>query len=120
MTVAIVCGSRDYADAARVARVLDAAVERLGIDTIMEGEAAGADSLAREWALARGDISVIGVRADWDAEPKAAGPIRNALMARMLSHLPAGEKVCLAFPGNAGTANMKKIANAAGIRVIDC
>ena len=110
--MAIVCGGRDYANADRVREVLDAAVVRLGLDTVIEGEAAGADALALEWAIQRPDISLIGVPADWDAG-KSAGPARNRLMLKiLLGH--DGDKAVIAFPTpgaeNRGTEGMIRMA----------
>lgn len=126
MTQAIVCGSRDFTDRARVKRVLDAAVERLGVHTIIEGAGGrevdgkverGADLLAREWAVARGDVSVIEVEADWDKYGRGAGPIRNAMMLKIL--LAADERrVVIAFPGGDGTADMCGRAAKAGVEVM--
>lgn len=106
--MAIVCGGRDYADAERVARVLDAAVGKMGLWCIIEGKAAGADSLAREWAISRPTISLISV-APGDNWPEA-GPIRNMLMLDiLLGH--DGQKAVIGFPGGRGTANMMMLAN---------
>jgi hypothetical protein len=121
MTIAIVCGGRDYTDAARVAKVLDAAVPRLGLWCIIEGGYRGADIMARDWALARGDVSVIEAPADWDRDGTQAGPIRNAFMLRMLLGAE-GRKAVIAFPGGDGTANMLFLANGreaerAGVKV---
>lgn len=121
-TVAIICGGRDYADRARVAKVLDAAVERMGLHTIIVGRAPGADTLAEEWAMARPDISVIACPADWDGwEAKgnrnAAGPARNKLMLRVLEGTE-DEKRVLAFSGGTGTENMIDLAGRAGVRVV--
>lgn len=110
---AIVCGSRHYADAARVRLILDAAMERLGLDTIIEGAATGADTLAKEWGLGR--VNVIEVRPDDDWP--SAGPRRNALMLRILMGAE-GAKAVIAFPGGDGTENMVRQATAAGVRVI--
>lgn len=132
MTTAIICGGRDYTDAARIAKVLDAAVERLGLHTIIEGESGeedadgnvlcGADKLARAWAMARGDISVIAcpVRPEeWNALGKAAGPRRNKMMAKILL-AAKGTRMVFAFPGGAGTANMMDIARKIGIEPTEC
>jgi hypothetical protein len=52
--------------------------------------------------------------AQWDLYgPKAAGPIRNKEMVALGAHY------CLAFPGNEGTKNCRRLAKAAGIPVID-
>lgn len=109
--IAIICGGRDYTNRARLVSVLDAAVTRLRLDTIIEGAAPGTDTLAKEWALARGDIGIIDVPADWKAEPVAAGPIRNNLMFRILcGGGTAVERAVIAFPGGPGTANMIALA----------
>lgn len=110
--IAIVCGGRDYTDATRVRTVLDAAVDRLGLDTVIEGECpteVNADKLARDWALARGDVAVIAVEpgTDWPS----AGPIRNAAMLKILIAAPADtRKAVFCFPGGKGTANMRGLA----------
>jgi hypothetical protein len=117
--IAIVCGGRDYQDAARVRRVLDAAVDKLGLDAIIEGGATGADRLALDWAQTRGDIIWIDVPADWDGLGKAAGHIRNAKMLRILQGGPRDqERAVIAFPGGVGTDQMCSIAARASIRII--
>lgn len=73
---AIVCGGREYADSARLFKVLDAAVERLGLTEIIQGGAKGADYLAWQWADVR-KVPCREFRADWDGQGKAAGAIRN-------------------------------------------
>lgn len=115
--MAIVCGGRDYDRANRVAQVLDAAIERMGLWCIIQGEATGADALAKEWAISRTSISMICVPADWDAG-KSAGPARNALMLRILQG-HEGDKAVIGFPGSSGTANMLSQARGAGIRIIE-
>lgn len=132
MTTAIVCGGRDYGDAKRVAKVLDAAVERLGLHTIIEGESGeedaegnvicGADKLARAWAMARPDINVIACPVspeEWEALGKSAGPRRNKLMAKILL-ASEGPKMVFAFPGGNGTESMKSIARKIGIEPTEC
>lgn len=124
--IAIVCGGRDYADAARMRVVMDRAVANLGLDTIIEGECPteiNADKLARDWVLARGDISVIAVEpgTNWPE----AGPIRNALMLKiLLSGDSATRRAVFCFPGGKGTKNMRTLATspdavAKGVTVYD-
>lgn len=124
--IAIVCGGRDYTNAERIKEVLDAAVTRLGLETIIEGECpteVNADKLARDWALARGDIAVIAVEPgnNWPS----AGPIRNALMLRILL---GGDKdrprAVFCFPGGKGTANMRMLGGSpdaarGGVKIYD-
>lgn len=113
--IAIVCGGRDYTNRDRLTVILDAAVTRLGLDTIIEGAAPGADSLARNWALARG-LSVIDVPADWDGWERrgnrnAAGMVRNKLMLDILCAGGNGvRRAVFAFPGGNGTDGMIGLA----------
>ena len=124
--IAIVCGGRDYTDANRVRTILDAAVDRLGLHTIIEGECptpVNADKLARDWALARGDVAVIAVEpgTNWPE----AGPIRNAVMFKiMLSGDSGARRAVFCFPGGKGTKNMRGLAVssdavAKGVEVFD-
>lgn len=121
MVKAIVCGGRDYRNRERLFQVMDAAVERLGVTAIAEGgqrsrdpetdERYGADWLAKSWAIQRG-LQCETFYAAWDLHGKAAGPIRNA---EMLAR--SGATLCIAFPGGAGTADMVRRAEAAGLEV---
>lgn len=102
--IAIVCGSRTYDNEARVKTVLDAAVTKLGLNFIIEGECptpVNADKLARKWAEERGDITVVGVEAS-TVDGKFQGPARNQMMAAMLMRSD-DDKACIAFPPGEGT-----------------
>lgn len=59
--------------------VLDKINESPGITVLIEGEAPGADTFARQWAERKG-IKVEKFPADWDKHGKAAGPMRNDQM----------------------------------------
>ena len=53
----LVCGGRDFTDATRLERVLDAVHRKHAIEVLIEGEcptAVNADKLARAWAESRG------------------------------------------------------------------
>lgn len=114
MARALVCGGRGYTDAARVDKIMDEAVVRLGITEIIQGGAPGADHLAKLWATKRG-IPQTEFAADWDHLGKTAGPARNKQM------LTEGKPdVVLAFPGGRGTDHMMRIAREAGVKVIEC
>lgn len=108
----IVCGGRDYADAARVHEVLDGLVHHLPITEVIQGAARGADALAKAWAVSRG-IPCVSVPAQWRKFGKQAGALRNT---RMLKEY--GAEAVIAFPGGRGTYNMVAQARAAGVRVI--
>ena len=111
MVKVLVCGGRDYDDGSQLDRVLSAAVERLGLDAIVQGGARGADTLAKEWGCHR-RLQVETFYADWNGLGKAAGPVRNQ---KMLDE--AKPDCCIAFPGGDGTADMIRRARAAGIPV---
>jgi hypothetical protein len=107
----LVCGGRDYADDILLAEVLDDIDSQRRVTLLIEGEARGADTLARQWAERR-RIPVRKYPADWEHDGKAAGPIRNQ---RMLDD--GKPDLVVAFPGGRGTADMVRRANAAGVRV---
>lgn len=103
----LVCGHRDFTDSALMAATLS----QFDITEVIEGEARGADTLARLWAEEQG-ISVIKFPADWAKYGRAAGPIRNGQM------LKEGKpELVIAFlsKDSKGTRNM--IAQARGALV---
>jgi hypothetical protein len=80
--------------------------------TIVQGGANGADKAAEQWGVRHAG----GVRtypADWDKHGKSAGSIRNQLM--LFDTQP---HIVLAFPGGAGTADMVRKAERAGVLTI--
>ncbi len=88
---------------------MERVVSRLGRFVLVHGGATGADDLAAQWAERFG-IEAEAHPAQWSIGRKA-GPLRNAKMARL------GAALCVAFPGNDGTADMIRKAKAAGIPV---
>jgi len=110
----IVCGGRDFTDQAAVFDNLDRLHAKVGIAAIAHGGARGADTLAGEWAKARGvPCKVYAVpNEEWKKKGAAAGPLRNAYMAADFQ--PDG---VVAFPGGRGTASMIAVAKFNGITV---
>lgn len=103
-------GGRDYRDYAAV----DTALSRLAVHhpsglLIVNGGAPGADTLAKEWGIARG-WPTITMMAAWGALGKTAGFVRNGWM---LEH--AAPQYAVEFPGGRGTADMHAKVVAAGI-----
>lgn len=72
----LVCGGRDYNDEQTMYLTL---INFLPIGVLIEGEARGADSMARRWAEDH-SITVEQYPADWKQFGRAAGPIRNQQM----------------------------------------
>ena len=90
-------------------------LDSLGIDIVVEGEATGADKLARYWAEQRGK-AFRSFPAQWAYYGKGAGPIRNQEM------LDDGKPTrVVAFhrdlANSRGTADMLRRARAAGLPV---
>lgn len=107
----LVCGGRNFSDAAACYRMLDRIHRERGIDVIIEGNARGADRLAGYWARKHG-VENLKFPADWKAHGHKAGPIRNAAM------LADGRPdAVMAFPGGRGTADMVRRAREAEIPV---
>ena len=107
----LVCGGRDFTDRAAVFAALDRADAKRPVMLLIHGAARGADTLAGEWAAARG-VTVAECPADWQTHGKAAGSIRNQQMLGL--YAPDG---VVAFPGGSGTADMVRRARGAGIPV---
>lgn len=107
----LVCGSRDFTDSEFLVKMLNDIDAIYGVKTVIEGEAPGADTLARMWAEAN-KIEVERYPADWKHLGRAAGPIRNRKM------LDEGKPdLVVAFPkttlaNSKGTANMVTQARA--------
>lgn len=109
--ILIVCGGRDFADRAFLFAALDAVHRKRPITKLAQGCCpTGADAFAVEWAKARG-VFCIGFQANWAEFGASAGPRRNRQM------LDYGVDGVVAFPGGRGTADMVRIARAAGVTV---
>ena len=75
----LVCGDRNWNDWKYLEAALDIINDATPISVIIEGEAKGADSFARNWAESR-NIPVEKYPAEWKRWGHAAGPIRNKQM----------------------------------------
>jgi hypothetical protein len=100
----IVAGTRTFTDRERLYAELDRRSHV--ISEIVHGGAPGADRLAWDWAIAR-DVASMRFPAQWEKYGRAAGPIRNAEMAKY------GNELLAFWDGRSpGTANMIAQANA--------
>ena len=108
----LVCGGRDFCDGSKFVSAMRS-LRLKPEDTIIHGDAPGADWMANSWAREY-DIGVRAFPADWKRHGKAAGPMRNKQM--LDEGMP---DLVVAFPGGRGTADMVRQARAAGVRVIE-
>lgn len=110
------CGDRNWNDRKAIKLVMQRLATNLGNLIVIEGEAPGADSLARDIAQEDFAFKTEPYPADWDRFGRAAGPIRNKEM--LQGGKPDG---VVAFHNNIveskGTANMIAQARKAGIPV---
>lgn len=110
-----VTGGRKYDDADHVYRTLWEIHREHGISRLIEGEATGADSIAKAWAV-HNFIELDPYPAKWKKPgggiDYGAGPRRNQKM------IDEGKPdLLVAFPGHRGTADMVRRATEAGIPV---
>ncbi len=107
----IIAGGRDYVFTMADIAFLDSI--RPDVSQVVSGKATGADACGEAWANARG-IPVKTFPAEWRLLGRKAGPLRNAQMAE---YATGGQ--CILFPGNDGTASMRREATKAGLKIID-
>jgi hypothetical protein len=116
----LICGGRNYTDVKVIRGVVEDMIGRRGqfsflkdqVMCVIHGAAKGADSIAGKIAAELG-IAIDAFPANWKKYGRAAGPIRNQQM------IDEGKPdLVVAFPGGAGTANMIRLAERAGVKVI--
>ena len=109
----LVAGSRNFADAERLAKILAENVSEG--DVIVEGGAKGVDLMARAWAEERG-IDVVEIKADWGKYGRAAGPKRNDAMTAFIAE--RGGKAVFIWDGE--SKGTKQCIASARKRGIEC
>lgn len=107
----LICGSRDWTDYERIYAILEGIAPYVAC--VIEGEARGADSLARRAAESLG-IPVLKFPADWNKHGRAAGPIRNQ---QMLDEGKPNRVLAFQLHNSSGTTDMIRRAKKAGIFV---
>lgn len=111
----IIAGGRDFTDYDRLAAFMDQWTldNDMGPDNtdFLSGEAKGADTLGKKWALSRG-YKVALYPANWDLHGRSAGFKRNEEMAKNATHL-----VAFWNEVSKGTGNMIWVATKAGLKV---
>ena len=104
----LVCGGRNFTDT----YLVEQAMSQLPVKptVVIHGEAKGADTLGKRWAMYNG-IFAVGIPALWDAHGnRGAGPKRNQAMIDIMR-----PDYCVAFPGGGGTRDMIDRCKSAGI-----
>ena len=84
----IICGGRSLDDYGLVKNVMDEVAARIDINEIVCGEARGADSLGKRWAIENG-IQIASFPADWNRYGRAAGARRNEEMGNYADYVIA-------------------------------
>lgn len=104
----LICGDRKYINKELIEQFI---ISLPDDSVIIEGEAKGADSIARDIALQHG-LKVEKYPANWETYGKAAGPIRNAQMLK-----EGNPDIVVGYHddiyNSKGTLNMLKIAKKA-------
>ena len=111
--VVLVCGGRGYINKTRVYETLDIIHSgETPITLLIEGGAAGADLLGKQWAVER-KVPVKTYKADWLRLGNGAGFVRNQQM------LDEGKPdLVVAFSGGRGTADMVRRAYLAKVEYV--
>lgn len=119
MTIALVTGGRVFEDRPTIYDRLDYFHARLGFTLLIHGGAKGADTLAGDWAAARGVPTEVYVP-NWNKFGKGAGPMRNRQMLDRVALASQGDgrAVVIWFPGGAGTADCRREAVRRELRVL--
>lgn len=107
----IIAGGRDFKFGDNEIATLDNIWFYEKVTEVVSGGAPGADACGEKWAD-NNAIPVTRFDADWGKHGRAAGPIRNAEMAKY------ADAVAL-FPGGRGTDSMYNEAVKAGIQIFD-
>lgn len=111
----IVAGSRSFTEAEVLLSVLSAFAKEHGEpDEVVSGGAKGADMYGESWARRR-NIPVRQFLPDWETHGKAAGPIRNNVMAKYVQE----EGILFLFwdGKSPGSLSMKLAAEKYGVPV---
>lgn len=105
----IIAGSRGLQNRQRLEEAIR--LSSFTISEVVSGGARGIDQLGEQWAK-RTETPVRQFLADWDRYGKAAGPIRNAAMARYADAL-----IAIWDGKSRGTLNMIEQAKKYGLKI---
>ena len=109
----VVAGSRKYKDYDEAKKYIDECISELAPDevVVISGGCSGADMLGERYAEECG-LKVKRIKAEWSKYGKAAGPIRNKIMAK-----ESDTVICFWDGVSTGTRSMIEEAKKEGTRV---
>ncbi len=111
----VIAGSREGVPPALVLKAINVWVGKYGKpDQVFSGKARGVDNVGEVWAKTQ-NIEVVPFPADWKAQGKAAGAIRNEQMAKQCTH---GVVVHCGTPGSINMAYNLRLLNRPILEVI--
>jgi len=115
MTAWLICGDRHYSDYDHFCYIATKHVEPN--DTIISGEAPGADTLAKRYSQDN-NLPYEGFPAQWSKFGRAAGPIRNKEMKERLLQFAKRGAIAFLAEGSKGTANMLSQLKDCDVKII--
>lgn len=107
---AVIAGGRDYHGTPEAYKWLRDALIENEVTKVLSGHCTGADFIGEQAAVGM-DLELELFPADWLKFGRAAGPMRNQLMAALAD-------ICILFPGGRGTADMERRARKEGCKII--
>jgi hypothetical protein len=117
----IIAGGRDYYLSKVDIEALEKLHQSIPITEVVSGKATGVDQCGEDWAKAKGiPVKPFPVTPeDWRRIGKAAGPLRNAVMAKYCQAAGSGKSQLIAFwdGKSSGTNNMISQAKKLGLKV---
>lgn len=84
----IIAGGRDFTNYQLLKLTMDEVLDKVHISEVVCGEATGADTLGKQWAI-ENNIPVKSFKANWDKHGAKAGPLRNREMGLYADYLVA-------------------------------
>ena len=124
MRVAIISGGRDYTPTPADLEALDATLKLHEVTHVLHGACEGVD-MGCHRHLKQRNVWLMAMPAPWDWKKRAAGPARNAEMAKVAHAMtdygcwqPAKRPLWILFPGGRGTANAEGLAEHDGFELV--
>jgi hypothetical protein len=111
-----ITGGREFSDSNLTVYILNQVKRALPVRKFIHGNAKGADSLGKHWAM-NNRLTVQSLPARWIKDGNAAGPLRNTELLHRLLDEPSAALVVM--PGGDGTGDMHSKSVDAGLSILD-